>query len=298
MSVDCIYVAASRHDARFTRTCIASIRYFYPDIPVKLLVGGQLEKRLVSELAEYPNLTFADLPRRNYGWGFVKLEPLFGPPGERFLMLDSDTVLTGPVLRVADENEHDFIVDREDEEESRAKEIYFDWTKFPADRARPFFFFNTGQWFGRSGVLRRDDFAELIEWTSPPRLLEPSTFKNGEQGVLNFVVNTQFASGHISVLRVPLMCWPGRDTSAVNSEKVAAGSAPARIVHWAGFKGSFHGSLPRGDLLMFYENIYYRGLRNPLIQRAQGICRHIAYRVGQRAKGRVGSVLRRLITAP
>ena len=33
--VDCIYVTAAAHDARYTRICVASIRYFYPEIPIK-----------------------------------------------------------------------------------------------------------------------------------------------------------------------------------------------------------------------------------------------------------------------
>ena len=32
--IDCVYIAASRLDARFTRTCVASVRYFHPQIPV------------------------------------------------------------------------------------------------------------------------------------------------------------------------------------------------------------------------------------------------------------------------
>ena len=97
--VDRIYVAASSLDARYTRICVASIRYFCHEIPVQLLVGGPLQQGLAEELRHYWNVEIAKLPvTGDYGWGFVKLEALFGTPGERFLVLDSDTVITGPVL--------------------------------------------------------------------------------------------------------------------------------------------------------------------------------------------------------
>src|ERR1051326_7390568 len=82
--VDWVYIAASAHDARYTRTCVASIRYFYPEAPIRLLIGGALERRLAEELQRYWGVEIAAIARGDYGWGFVKLEALFGPPGERF----------------------------------------------------------------------------------------------------------------------------------------------------------------------------------------------------------------------
>jgi hypothetical protein len=62
-------------------------------------VGGRLQRGLADELRQYWSVEGADLPAGDYGWGFVKLEPLFGRPGEKFLVLDSDTVLAGPILQ-------------------------------------------------------------------------------------------------------------------------------------------------------------------------------------------------------
>src|SRR5262249_41974060 len=198
--VDVIYIAASSHDAAFTRTCVASIRRFYPDIPIRLLVGGPLERGLAAELRRFFGVGIADLPRRHYGWGFVKLEPLFGPTAERFLVLDSDTVITGPILKWASEHGEDFIVDSEEQTAERGRQIYYDSTRAAQDGnlvAAPAFLFNTGQWFGRSGALSREHFRGLVEWSWPRRLLRPEVFKNGEQGILNFVVNEQVRLGTI-----------------------------------------------------------------------------------------------------
>jgi hypothetical protein len=113
--VDCVYVAASGLDSRYTRIAVASIRYFYPDIPVRLLAGGRMGRTLLEELRQYWGVTLAEIPAGDYGWGFVKLEALFGPPGERFLVLDSDTALTGPILDAWTDSDAPFLVDNEEQ---------------------------------------------------------------------------------------------------------------------------------------------------------------------------------------
>ena len=108
--VDAIYIAASAGDARFTRICVASVRYFYPDVPIRLLPGGRLQRGLTDELKQYWDVEMSAFAPGDYGWGFVKLEPLFASPGATFLVLDSDTVLTGPILDVWMDSDAPFLV--------------------------------------------------------------------------------------------------------------------------------------------------------------------------------------------
>jgi hypothetical protein len=261
--VDRIYIAASALDARYTRICVASVRYFYPKLPIQLLAGGPLQRGLEEELKRYWDVAVADFPRRNYGWGFVKLEPLFRPPGERFLILDSDTVMTGPVLELANGRDEDLIVDDEVQPPERAKAIYYDWAKAAEEGSpirNPAFLFNTGQWFGKSGILSREDFSGLMEWGFPPRLTNPRVFKNGDQGVLNFVVNEQAQLGKIRVARVPLMRWPGHGMQGLDADKVAKRTAAPLVVHWAGMKKARQRDMVGADLLAYFENNYYNRL--------------------------------------
>ena len=276
-AVDVIYVAASARDGRFARTCVASIRYFYPDIPIRLLVGGPLEAGLADELTSRWDVQLADLPPRDYGWGFVKLEPLFFPAGERFLVLDADTVLTGPVLELAEASNADLVVDDEHQDDASARRLYYDWT-LSAQEGQPLdpprLLFNTGQWFGRSGVLRRDDFAGLVDWSgAKPMLANPRVFKNGDQGTLNYVVNRLSRQGRLKVDCVPLLCWPGHGMQGISAAALAARSAPTRVIHWAGMKGPRHGALPGGDVLMFFEQLYYARLGGG-VRRHLASCRH------------------------
>jgi len=222
-----------------------------------------MRPNFLDELKHVSNVEMAAVPAANYGWGFIKLEPLFQDHPERFLVLDSDTILLGPALNVADSHESDFIVDCEEKNDAQAKEIYYDWEL--ADDAgtgltQPAFLFNTGQWFARSGVLSRADFDPWIRWSFPRQLARPDLFKNGEQGLLNFVVNEQYQKGGISVTRVPLMRWPGFDVSDIKLPEIARGNVSPypQIMHWAGFKAPRLESLPREDLLLHFERLYYQ----------------------------------------
>jgi len=259
--LDVIYVTASARDARLTRICVASIRHFYPDAPIRLLVGGALERGLEEELARYWNVQRAPIPVGDWGWGFVKLEPLFGPAGERFLVVDSDTVFTGRVLETWACSQADFLVDDEQQTVADTHRLYYDWqtvaTIDPAARP-PRFLFNSGQWFGTSGVLRREDFDPFIDWSRmPPKHRQADIFMPGDQGVLNYVMNQKMQLYGISVAQQKIMQWPGFGLDGICVEKVRTGQSPPLIIHWAGYKGGRLSNFPGSDLLRYFESRYY-----------------------------------------
>jgi len=275
-SVDVIYIAASTWDARYTRICVASVRYFYPDAPIRLLVGGQLQAGLAEELKRYWNVGLADLPPGDYGWGFVKLEALFGPPGERFLVLDSDTIMTGPVLDAWTGSDAPFLFDAEEQSVEDAHRLYYNWEQIrPMDpKARPpAFLFNSGQWFGTAGVLAREDFDEWLEWTLPRRLRYPKVFQNGDQGLLNYVVNQKHALEGLNVYRRTIMRWPGHSMQGLDADRVSDRLAEPLVVHWAGLKKPRLRDMAGDDLLRFFEQRYYARLRF-------GALRHQSARLG------------------
>ena len=92
-----------------------------------------------------------------------------------------------------------FLVDDETQSEANANGIYYNWkavSEVDRDAHAPKFLFNSGQWFGTAGVLTRADFAPWLEWSMPRRaLLSPGLFMNGEQGILNYVLNRKAALG-------------------------------------------------------------------------------------------------------
>lgn len=257
-----IYIAASSYDARFTRVCVASVRYFYPKATVRLLPGGELDGKLVSEMRRFWDVEVMDLPKGDYGWGFVKLEPLFDTTEKSpFLVLDSDTVLTGDVFALFDEADGaPFLVDLEGQSQDDVERLYYTPVEVgekSVDLGTPRFVFNSGQWFGTPGVLAREDFTPWLEWDFPRKLRFPDAFKNGEQGLLNYVLNQKVKRGEVVVCRRKLMRWPLHGMQNITAKTVADGSAPALVVHWAGPKALRWKNMPGSDVLSYFERLYY-----------------------------------------
>jgi len=310
VSVDRIYLGACAWDGRLTRICVASIRYFYPDTPIQVLAGDRLEPGLAAELKRYWNVDVAALPGGDYGSGFIKLEPLFGPPGQRFMVVDVDTVFAGKVLDAHADRTAPFAVDDENLPEAELRRLYYDWDALrpvdpdvqPAWRA-----FNTGQWFGVAGVLTREDFDPWVEWTMPRRLRFPQHFMTGDQGVLNYVLMQKAALRGMPLERRTIMRWPGHGMDDIDLASVAAGTAPPVVVHWAGMKGVFLRDMVRGDLLQFFEDRYYRRLplgqvrqrlaiwRHVWIQGAHELARRVRLRLAAWSKPRPANAPRRLV---
>jgi hypothetical protein len=265
-----ILIAASSRDLRLARICIASVRHFYPKAEVLILPGAPLPPAFLKEVAEFWDVGVFPVEEGHYGWGFVKLEPLFAESRNTFLILDADTVMAGPVIETLEEcfaaaDKPDFIVDEEDQPEVEMRRLYYDWdlvsTVDPTTQ-RPAFVFNSGQWCGKSEVLTRADFDPWVEWTFPRRLKHPEIFMPGDQGILNYVLNQKAAIEDTPVARLPLMKWPGHGMSGFEATDIRAGSAPSRIVHWAGLKKIRFSSMSGGDLLLHFERAYYQRLPN------------------------------------
>jgi len=276
--VDCIYIAACARDARLTRICVASIRYFYPDIPIRLLAGDALQRGLAEELKRYWGVELVDLPNGDYGWGLVKLEPLFGPPGQTFLVMDVDTVLTGRLLDIRAVSDAPFFVDDEQLSDADFKRLYYDWEKLQeidpkVQSARTAF--NVGQWFGTSGLVKREEFDRWVQWTLPRSLSYPQYFMPGDQGVMNYVILQKEAFEGLRIERQTIMRWPGKSMDGLDVESVKKGLAPPLVVHWAGMKKTFLRHMAGADLLLFFEGFYYKRLPRGKLRRTLAICYHV-----------------------
>jgi hypothetical protein len=291
VSVDRIYLAACARDARLTRICLASIRYFHPDAPIQILAGDILQSGLAEELKRRWNVEVADLPAGDYGWGLVKLEPLFGPPGQRFLVMDVDTVFTGRVLDLWDDGGAPFLVDDEQLSDADFKRLYYDWDRLAAidpDAQSARSAFNVGQWFGTAGLVPREAFDRWVEWTLPRRLTHPDVFMGGDQGVLNYVLLKKEALEGLRIDRRTLMRWPGHAMDGLDVASVAGGTAPALVVHWAGLKADLLRDMPGGELLQFFEDWYWARMPMGRIRRRLALARHLwiqwSFAIGRRAR--------------
>jgi len=260
MRIEKIYIATHKDDLRLTRICVASIRYWYPTIPIYLIKDYFNGKFFTDEIERVWNVGIFETENRLFGWGMSKLEPVFSENGSRFLILDSDIVFTGRVLDWLEEYTEDFVVHFETQPAQRLKEIYFDLDKlreFDPQFCFPDRTFNTGQYVATGGLLKREDF-DAVNWTSsPPSLKYPQIFKNGDQGVLNYVLLKKVASRQVSVVGVPFMKWPMEDISDIDLAQLAGDSPYRYVIHWAGLRLPKIGDMIRSDILLFFEDYYY-----------------------------------------
>ncbi len=264
--IDAIYVACYRYDVRFTRILAASIRHWYADRPIVLVKDRSYGDFDTTDIERTCRATVLATPRRAFGWGFGKLEPLFLPSGQRVLILDSDTLFAGPALDLLEQFDEDFLVQREDPPDRGFVEgNYFDLDGLrDLDPAFVFpgYTFNTGQIVATTGLLRREDFAPFVTWHERPAVVRPDVFKLGEQGLLNYVLMRAAAAGTVSLRRVRFMELPNTVVGrAVAVDAIARGDAAPLVLHWCGLRQARLGAMPRADVLAWFERRYYAGLR-------------------------------------
>jgi hypothetical protein len=288
--VEAVYIATHKHDLRLTRICVASIRYWYPQIPIYLIkdeLGGSFS---TDEIEQSWNVGVFQTKARRFGWGFSKLEALFIPGGKRILILDADIVFVGRVLDILSEHDEDIVVHLEDqppEPTGRFNELYF---ALPLLRAYDPDFrfleysFNTGQYVVTTGLLKREDFDGLIDSGSPRSVIRPEIFNRSDQGVLNYVVMKKHGRGALSVARIPFMVWNPDEMANFQIARITADSPYPKLIHWAGLRRRRMSSMPRADILHMFEDHYYSKI--PLGK---------ARRLGRLNKDRLANVRNRIV---
>jgi|ERR1043165_3138750 hypothetical protein len=264
MTIDYIVVAGFKHDVQFTRTCVASIRHWYPHIPIYFLKDEFYGPYDTTELERRFGVKLFPTDRKRFNWGMGKLEPLFGGPGKRFLVLDSDIVLVGPILEQLNQHNDDFVVQWEDPTPEFVASNAFDvegLKQMDPSFDFPGFTFNTGQWVGTTGIFNRKDFEHLIEWSEPPKVLHPSIFKLGEQGLLNYFLQKQSAAGRCTLRRLRFMEVPNEALVAgIKIDRLAAKQGYPFLIHWCGLRRPRFEEMYRGDILAYFESLYYQKL--------------------------------------
>jgi len=263
-----VYVACYRGDVRFARTCVASVRRWYPDIPIVLVKDASRGDFSTTDIERATGAKVFEEPTRRYGWGFSKLEPLFLRTDERFLMLDADTIVCGDVLRRLGRLEADFVVSGRLRSTLTEREnwlLYYDeqaLARIDPEFDPPDFRFNSGQFIGRSGCLARKDFAQVMDWSgSIPRSRYPDLFRTADQAVLNYVLCKQAALGRIRLATPHFQLWPREDAVLGKSlDEALSPPGEAFILHWAGIRRPLFRDMERGDVLQFYEDYYFNRL--------------------------------------
>ena len=272
MKIAKIFIATHKYDMRFTRICVASIRYWYPAIPIYLIkdhINGDFDTR---EIETIWNVKIFETAHKNFGWGFSKLEPLFIKDRSRYLILDSDIVFVGKVLDYLESFAGDFTVQLERQPDSEVKRLYFcldEMRHWDPNFVYPHFTFNSGQIVATGGFILREDFAELVNWnTLPVSRKHPEVFTmGGDQGVLNYLLIKKAAANQLTISRVPFMKYHEEELSAIDLARLTDASPYPFLIHWAGRKKRRLRKMLRSDILLHFEAMYYAKVRRGFLKK-------------------------------
>lgn len=263
MKIDGVIVSCYRFDSDLTRICVASIRFWYPRVPIWLLKDHQYGDFSTTEIEKYWNVQVYPTVRKKLGWGGGKLDVMTELPARRFLLLDSDTVFAGRVLDRLERFDEDLIVENKDYiATGQVEDEFFSLNgicQLDPTFEFPGFGFNTGQFVVTSGLISKADFDGLLDWQTLT-VKHSEIFKMGEQGLLNYVILRKLQRSELTLRREPLMARPG-ESSGVEHIQVADFTSDGphqQVIHWAGLRwGKTPEEMPRSDILLHFEGIYY-----------------------------------------
>ncbi|MFN4285610.1 MAG: hypothetical protein ACK4E8_06550 [Lacibacter sp.] len=292
-----IVIAVNKRDLWFCRICIASIRYYYPDIPIYLLkdeLNGGFSTR---EIETHWKVQVYNLSGKKFGWGASKtFFLLHAPENEKFLILDSDIIFIGPFLeRLKDViQNNDIVISADympDPHLAWVKNIYFDVKKLQAHDAEymyPGYFFNTGQMIITGGKIRNSDFRGYFS-RDYPYWLRKDLLPLVDQSLYNYIFPKLEASGKISIGKDHFMIWSeSQQAKNITLSDVQEGNIQSGLIHWAGaLRSPSLKKMSGSDLLTFFENYYYHNIPFSFIKRRIRIVMYKFLMVGLKIKSRI-----------
>lgn len=266
-----IVVVCHKHDFFFTKICIASIRYYYPNITIYLvkdLVNGQFSTTC---LERYLHVNVLHLGVQKFGYTSAKLFLIASKKlaGKKLLVLDSDMVFIGDVLEklMPYLDKYDFIVSPDLQTKPGTKNftpLYYDteWVRliFPNLRHQKFAF-NGGHIVITPGLISSSDFMPYFNHKKYPfwNTQYSKQLPLRDQSLLNILLPLYAQQKRITLHQIYFSKWSEgafvRHTLTV--EDVIHGKYHY-VIHWAGSKRDADvRDMTRGDILNMFQKYYY-----------------------------------------
>lgn len=258
--IEGVCVVSGPNDLPYVQCCVASIRHFYPQIPIYLLKDRRLGDTDTRELEAVCRVELWPAQRESYGLGWAKLEVLTSLPRRRLLVLDSDIVLLGPLLATLEAFEEDMVVVLERFPPEEQIKYYYDLEQLKQmdpDWVESGMNFNAGQIVATTGLFSMRDLDPWLGDTPDFYLKQPDVIKCYDQGLLNYVLPKWEREGRLTLRRHGFMYWGhGVDLSHVTPGVLTRSSPHPFLAHWAGAKREDFSTMPNGHLLEFYRGVY------------------------------------------
>ena len=268
-----VVVFANRKDFFFTKICIASIRYYYPDIEI-FLVKDQLNGNFrTRKLRNVYNVKLLHLSKKYFGWSAAKLHFLLNKniEAKRYLCLDSDIIFVGRVMEKLEEVEAQFIFNPhylDPPFSDYMKQIFLDPHEIQrvfADYEYPGYFFNAGQTVVVPGLITPDLLSSCFDCERYPYYKNQDIFRTVDQSILNAVIpvlknRKKIEVAELEYMKLSIDFFSGEVNN--DFDKIKEGKN-AFMVHYAGEFRDRNLSKMRGEqILGGFRNLYYTNLSN------------------------------------
>ena len=264
-----IVITVNKRDVWFCRICVASIRFYYPEVSIMLLKDELNGLFSTKDIEQYWNVQLMKFDVTKFGWSAAKMHLYTDSRfvGEKFLVLDADIIMVGKVL---DEpflinNNDDVIVNADEEDEHAAwfKNLYYDIKAIKLHDSTfeyPGYVFNCGQLFCKGNFLTPQQLEPYFNFNGVPSWKDLKTFPMVDQSVLNYLLPTLHKQGKLSIGKAHYMLWSETErVKQIHLGDVKIGNAHAFIIHYAGaLRTPLLKHMTRGDILKFFENYYYQ----------------------------------------
>jgi hypothetical protein len=199
-----IIIILSASDYRLAKASFASIKHFYPESNVSLLVDGDLKtdkalKDLCDKVITKKEVSNEFLRKNSFGWGITKMIAFWESPYENFILLDADTIINGRCFDLSLFKRYDIVLDKPKYEYSRyAIDQYFFKKDLIESRYPDFSYYddpyaNVGIIYGKRGIIPLEDYKKFLSILGEDK----RTFPCPEQGWLNLVCFNWSRSGKI-----------------------------------------------------------------------------------------------------
>ncbi|MEQ9287572.1 MAG: hypothetical protein RIG77_11715 [Cyclobacteriaceae bacterium] len=283
MNIDKIYVACWKHDVNLAKICIASIRYWYPNLPIYLIKDEYNGSFSTKDLEHKWHVAVFENSTSFNQDGYSFLAPLFQQKKERCLFLDPDIVFVGPVLDKLEGHSEDFVVNveylsQEQFDSDKFTRYYFDYRKMKAlDPSYDHlgYAFNSGQLIGTCGILEQEEFENFFE-ISNGRMTKkyPDIIPRArDQALLNYILVKHERMGKISVGKTVFMKWPKYENEFISLKEIKDKTiTDPFLLHWAGISEfKYISRMTYSNILKFYNDYYYSRFKNKKLLKALDI---------------------------
>jgi len=251
-------------DYFLTKGLLASINHFMPQISICIIQDGEFpteaEKHVynIQHVIKKINVKDAFLRENCFGSRCTNMIAFWESPFDRFLYIDSDTIVWGDIIEKLQYNDSDFIhnVPHEIYTDFIIQQQYLNYKRL-FKHIKPIsiidhHFFNAGVFIARKGIFDLALYKELFGlWKTDKKLFGPEP-----QGFINYMVFRLVEENKIKVQEFPLQTIVpifDREYLTNRYSNISNISSPT-IIHWAGKKPLFlNKELVYSDVAIYFR---------------------------------------------